>query len=132
MFMRFLYIVQPRTMRIRSLARPMLELGSCITRQLIKPHMPVVSSENSDLGTVDHVEGRNKIALAKDEAGQHHYIPLVVGSVGRRQGSHRSPGPSGDARVVHASEFDFQPQRARRTTAFSAPSRSHSLDCSCP
>jgi hypothetical protein len=33
-------------------------------------------SEVGDLGTVDHVEGRKKIALAKDEAGQHHYIPL--------------------------------------------------------
>jgi len=38
--------------------------------------MPVVCSENGQFGTVDHVEGRNSIKLAKDDDGSHHYIPL--------------------------------------------------------
>lgn len=42
----------------------------------IKPHMPVVCSNNGQFATVDHMEGRNAIKLAKDDKGQHHYIPL--------------------------------------------------------
>jgi len=43
---------------------------------LIKPHMPVVCSDNGRFGTVDHVEGHSSIKLTKDDTGQHHYIPL--------------------------------------------------------
>lgn len=42
----------------------------------IKPHMPVVCSNNGQFATVDHLEGSSTIKLAKDGAGQHHYIPL--------------------------------------------------------
>jgi len=41
----------------------------------IKPHMPVVCSENGQFAVVDHVDGKN-LKLSKDKAGQHHYIPL--------------------------------------------------------
>jgi hypothetical protein len=51
-------------------------LDSETARDLIKPHMPVVGSENRQLGTVDHVEGHSSIKLTKDDSGQHHYIPL--------------------------------------------------------
>lgn len=43
---------------------------------LIKPHMPVVCSEDNQFATVDHIEGHSSIKLAKDDNGQHHFIPL--------------------------------------------------------
>lgn len=42
----------------------------------IKPHMPVVCSQNGQFAVVDHMEGTNLIKLAKDKDGKHHYIPL--------------------------------------------------------
>jgi hypothetical protein len=42
----------------------------------IKPHMPVVCSNNGQFATVDHMEGSSSIKLSKDAKGQHHYIPL--------------------------------------------------------
>ena len=63
------------------MARVMLEhlfmLDSQTAEGLIKPHMPVVCSDNGQLATVDHLEGRDLIKLAKDATGQHHYIPLT-------------------------------------------------------
>ena len=50
-------------------------LDSETARDLIKPHMPVVSSEDAELATVDHID-HGHIKLTKDAAGQHHYIPL--------------------------------------------------------
>ena len=52
-------------------------LDSMNTKNLIKPHMPVVDSDNSVLASVDHLEGTDTIKLAKDSDGQHHYIPLT-------------------------------------------------------
>jgi hypothetical protein len=51
-------------------------LDSNTAKELIKPHMTVVGSEDSDVGTVDHIEGWSAIKLNKDESGDHHYIPL--------------------------------------------------------
>jgi hypothetical protein len=51
-------------------------LDAVTARDLIKPHMPVVCSENGQFATVDHVEGHSSIKLAKDDGGHHHYIPL--------------------------------------------------------
>jgi hypothetical protein len=42
----------------------------------VRPHMPVVSSEGGQLGTVDHVDANNTIKLTKDKNGQHHWIPM--------------------------------------------------------
>ena len=42
----------------------------------IKPHMPVVCSQDGQFGKVDHVEGKS-LKLAKDDKGQHHFIPLA-------------------------------------------------------
>jgi hypothetical protein len=42
----------------------------------IRPHMPVVCSMDKQFATVDHIEGSNAIKLAKDESGQHHFIPM--------------------------------------------------------
>jgi hypothetical protein len=50
-------------------------MNSVSTTQ-IKPHMPVVCSENGQFAEVDHIEGTNAIKLKKDSQGQHHYIPL--------------------------------------------------------
>jgi hypothetical protein len=41
----------------------------------IKPHAPVVCSNNVQFAIVDYVEGTDTIKLAKDNKGQHHYIP---------------------------------------------------------
>jgi hypothetical protein len=51
-------------------------LDANTAKDLIKPHMPVVCSENGQFGTVDHVEGHGSIKLTKDDTGQHHFIPL--------------------------------------------------------
>ena len=51
-------------------------LDAVTATDLIKPHMPVVCSENGQFATVDHIEGHSSIKLAKDDTGQHHYIPL--------------------------------------------------------
>jgi hypothetical protein len=48
-----------------------------LANELIRPHMIVVSSDNDEFATVDHVEGKSLIKLAKDESGTHHYIPLT-------------------------------------------------------
>jgi hypothetical protein len=51
-------------------------LITMINAQQIKPHMPVVCSNNGQFAVVDHLEGTNTIKLAKDKEGKHHYIPL--------------------------------------------------------
>ena len=51
-------------------------LDSVTAEGLIKPHMPVVGSNDQQVGLVDHLEGRDLIKLVKDDRGQHHYIPL--------------------------------------------------------
>ena len=38
--------------------------------------MPVVSSDDRQFATVDHLEGSDTIKLIRDDSGQHHYIPL--------------------------------------------------------
>jgi hypothetical protein len=52
-------------------------LDSQTAKELIKPHMPVVCSEDGQFAVVDHMEGSDEIKLAKDKTGQHHYIPLA-------------------------------------------------------
>jgi hypothetical protein len=52
-------------------------LDSTTAKDLIKPHMAVVCSENGQFATVDHIEGTNEIKLARDKNGVHHYIPLA-------------------------------------------------------
>lgn len=42
----------------------------------IKPHMPVVCSNEGQFAEVDHMEGQDTIKLRRDTKGQHHYIPL--------------------------------------------------------
>ena len=45
----------------------------------IKDHAEVVGSDGAHVGTVDHVEGNNRIKLTRRDAnagGEHHYIPL--------------------------------------------------------
>lgn len=46
----------------------------------IREHMEVKSSEGEHIGTVDRVEGTEKIKLAKSDPashdGHHHFIPL--------------------------------------------------------
>jgi hypothetical protein len=47
--------------------------------QDIKEHMEVLAADGKHVGTVDHVEGSDKIKLTKGDpqsGGQHHVIPL--------------------------------------------------------
>jgi len=49
-----------------------------INVQDIQQHAEVVGSDHQHVGTVDHVDGQDKIKLAKNDQsanGQHHYIP---------------------------------------------------------
>ena len=49
--------------------------------QAIKEHMEVIGSDGKHVGTVDHVEGADKIKLTKSDpqsGGQHHLIPLKL------------------------------------------------------
>jgi hypothetical protein len=53
----------------------------------IKEHMVVVAADGEKIGTVDHMEGADKIKLTKHDSpdGQHHFIPLaMVKSVDRQ------------------------------------------------
>jgi hypothetical protein len=45
----------------------------------IKEHAEVVGSDGAHVGTVDHMEGGNRIKLTRRDpnaGGEHHYIPL--------------------------------------------------------
>ena len=45
----------------------------------IKEHAEVVGSDGQHVGTVDHMEGADRIKLTKSDrgaAGKHHYLPL--------------------------------------------------------
>lgn len=47
--------------------------------QQIREHMEVVGSDGAHVGTVDHLEGADRIKLTRDDSadGQHHYIPTA-------------------------------------------------------
>ncbi len=49
-------------------------------KQDIKEHMEVIGSDGQHVGTVDHLEGADKIKLTKTDApdGKHHFIPLSL------------------------------------------------------
>lgn len=43
----------------------------------IKNHMPVVCSEGGQFAVIDKVESDNRtLKLARDNSGNHHYIPI--------------------------------------------------------
>ena len=64
------FIVEPQhSLQIKALATFSSGETLDVTRQAVY--------ETSNLNaTVDHVEGHSSIKLAKDDDGQHHYIPL--------------------------------------------------------
>jgi hypothetical protein len=43
----------------------------------IREHMEVVGSDGAHVGTVDHLDGRDRIKLTRDDSfdGKHHFIP---------------------------------------------------------
>ena len=46
----------------------------------IKEHSPVLGSDGGHVGTVDHLEGSDRIKLTKNDptsGGEHHFIPLA-------------------------------------------------------
>jgi len=47
-----------------------------VSAEKIRPHLPVVCSENGQFAVVDHMESPDTVKLARDKGGQHHYIPL--------------------------------------------------------
>ena len=51
-----------------------------INTQSIKERMEVLGADGQHVGTVDHLDGKDKIKLAKTDAtsgGQHHIIPIA-------------------------------------------------------
>lgn len=42
----------------------------------ITKHADVIASCGTKVGTVDHLDGSNKIKLTRNEEGSHHLIPL--------------------------------------------------------
>lgn len=52
-------------------------LDSITAKTLIKPHMPVVCSNDKQFAIVDHLEGTDEIKLTRDQEGKHHFIPLA-------------------------------------------------------
>jgi hypothetical protein len=57
----------------RTLAGAATDVGDKIAE-----HMDVIASDGIKIGTVDHLDGPDKIKLAKSTSpdGQHHYIPM--------------------------------------------------------
>ena len=52
-----------------------------VKAQDIKEHMEVIGSDGAHIGTVDHLEGSDKIKLTKTDpkaGGKHHLIPLAL------------------------------------------------------
>ena len=43
----------------------------------IQEHMTVVGSDSAEIGTVDHLDQGQAIKLARDENGNHHWIPIA-------------------------------------------------------
>jgi hypothetical protein len=43
----------------------------------IREHMPVIAADGMRVGTVDHMEGQDRIKLTKADSddGRHHFIP---------------------------------------------------------
>jgi hypothetical protein len=54
------------------------EENATMTTTAIKEHMDVIASDGQKVGQVDHMEGSDKVKLAKHDApdGKHHLIPL--------------------------------------------------------
>lgn len=42
----------------------------------IREHLPILGSDNQEIGTVDHLDGENSIKVTRDENGNHHWIPI--------------------------------------------------------
>ena len=53
--------------------------GAAGVSGLIAEHMDVIGSDGVKIGTVDHLDGPDRIKLAKSTSpdGQHHYVPLA-------------------------------------------------------
>lgn len=45
-------------------------------RSAITEHMPIVGSDNNDVGLVDGLAEPEMIKITKDDDGKHHWIPL--------------------------------------------------------
>jgi hypothetical protein len=52
--------------------------SATMNQAAIKRHMDVIASDAQKIGQVDHMEGSDKIKLARQDApdGKHHLIPL--------------------------------------------------------
>lgn len=42
----------------------------------IKPGMPVVCTDGTELGVVEQLEGENSIRLSPNEEGKNHWVPI--------------------------------------------------------
>ena len=53
--------------------------GAVANASLIKEHMDVIAADGAKIGTVDHLDGPDRIKLTKQSSpdGQHHYVPLA-------------------------------------------------------
>ena len=59
-------------------AAPAMSASTSSFASMIAEHMDVIASDGSKVGTVDHMEGSDRIKLTKTASpdGQHHFIPL--------------------------------------------------------
>lgn len=53
------------------------EGGQTMDTNAIKDHMPIVGSDHTDVGEVDHLDERDMIKVTKDDEGNHHWIPVA-------------------------------------------------------
>ncbi len=53
--------------------------GAVADASLIKEHMDVIAADGAKIGTVDHLDGPDRIKLTRQSSpdGQHHYVPLA-------------------------------------------------------
>ncbi len=51
-------------------------MDTTVDKTKIKDGMPIVCSNNKQFATVDHLDSGDTVKVRKDDAGQHHWIPL--------------------------------------------------------
>lgn len=69
--------IAPSSPERRFPGEPQREGGQTMDTSAIKEHMPIVGSDHTDVGEVDHLDERDMIKVTKDDEGNHHWIPLA-------------------------------------------------------
>ena len=48
-----------------------------VPANLIRPHMPVISSDGRQFGMADHLDDKGTVKLTRDDQGRHHWSPIL-------------------------------------------------------